>query len=262
MVNSFKRSLFPAIFGRLYLAVPFLLLSVGGSALADFTETFDNGSDDGNWHLTGDPSRPLQIQPSGGNPGAYLRGQFAGSVPTWYVPIGTTNTHFLGNYYADDVTAMSFDVNIFAGTQAPHRNMTLDLRTTLGTGDFSKGLEAYYVGANISKLPVGWKTYDYNLDADSTTIPKGWVLLRGNGTPGSNADWRTLMSNIETIGLELGTPGYAYPSLNVWDLGLDNARIVEAVPEPNTVSLLLFAGILAVVSPNLRRHLYSLVSSK
>jgi len=70
------------------------------------------------------------------------------------------------------------------------------------------------------------------------------------------------MSNIETIGVELGTPGYSYPSLNLWDLGLDNARIVEAVPEPKTVSLLLFGGVLAVVSPNLRRRLYSLVISR
>jgi len=163
MVISSKRSLFPARFDQLHVAVLFLLVSVGGNALADFTETFDNGSDDGNWHLTSDTSRLLQIEPSGGNPGAYLHGQFAGAIPTWYVPIGTTDTHFLGNYYADRVSEMSFDVNIFAGTQVPNRNMTLDLRTTLGTGDFSKGLEAYYVGTDISTFPVGWNTYDLSL---------------------------------------------------------------------------------------------------
>jgi hypothetical protein len=224
------------------------LLFVAAAARADFVETFDNGNDDGDWHLTSDPSRLLRIEPTGGNSGAFLHGQFAGAVPTWYVPYGTANTHFLGNFYADHVTEMSFDINIFSGTQAPDRNMTLDLRTTLGTGDFTKGLEAYYVGTDISILPKGWHTYDYKLNATSSVIPAGWVLLRGNGSPGTAADWRKLMSDVETLGVELGTPGFAYPSLGVWDLGLDNARIVErtAVPEPSTM-VLLIVGALALV---------------
>lgn len=53
----------------------------------------------------------------------------------------------------------------------PRRN--LDLLSTRGTGDFSQGLEAYKIGANISTLPIGWKRYFFSLDATSTSIPPG-----------------------------------------------------------------------------------------
>jgi hypothetical protein len=204
----------------------FLISFAVPAARAGFVETFENGSDDGNWHLTSDPSRLLVIEPTGGNPGAYLHGQVDAAVPTWYVPLGTTPTHFLGDYAARGVGVMSFDVNIFSGLQVPGRAVTLDLETTFGTGDFTKGVDAYYIGTDISKLPVGWHTYVYPLDATSPTIPPGWVVTRGNGKKGTDADWQALMQDVETIGLELGKPGYAYP-FSFWDLGLDNVRIAK-----------------------------------
>jgi len=109
-------------------------------AQADFIETFSNGSDDGNWHLTENPDRLLQIEANGGNPGAYLHGQVFTPVPTWYVPVATSSTHFLGNYYAQHVGQISFDLDIFSGTQAPNRAVTLDLRTTPGTGRSQPGV--------------------------------------------------------------------------------------------------------------------------
>ena len=119
---------------------------------------FQYGSDDGDWHLTDNPDRLLQIEANGGNPAAYLHGQVFTPVPVWYVPLGTSPTHFLGNYYAQQVGRISFDLNIFSGTQAPNRAITFGLLTTLDTGDFSQGLEAYKIGANVSTLPVGWET--------------------------------------------------------------------------------------------------------
>jgi hypothetical protein len=175
-----------------------------------------------------------------------LHGQVFTPVPVWYVLLGTSATHFLGNYYAQQVVRMSFDLNIFSGTQAPNRAVTLDLLSTLGTGDFSQGLEAYKIGANISTLPIGWRQYSFSLDATSNSIPPSWVVLRGDGSPGTDADWRRLMQDVETIGFELGKPGFAYPALNGWDLGLDNVRITQDVPEfgpgmifPFTVLLLI-----------------------
>jgi hypothetical protein len=232
---------------KLKLLVPLALALFIATARANFVETFSNGSDDGNWHLTDNPDRLLQIEASGGNPGAYLHGQVFTPVPVWYVPFATSPTHFLGNYYAQQVGGISFDLNIFSGTQAPNRAVTLDLLSTLGTGDFSQGLEAYKIGANISTLPIGWKRYSFSLDATSTSIPPGWVVLRGDGSPGTDADWQRLMQDVETIGFELGKPGFAYPALNGWDLGLDNVRISQDIPDsgpgmmfPFTVLLLIF----------------------
>jgi hypothetical protein len=232
---------------KLSLLLPFGLALSIAIARANFVETFSNGSDDGDWHLTNNPDRLLQIEPSGGNPGAYLHGQVFTPVPVWYVPLGTSPTHFLGNYYAQQVGGISFDLNIFSGTQAPNRAVTLDLLSTLGTGDFSQGLEAYKIGANNSALPVGWKQYSFSLDTTSTSIPPGWVVLRGDGNPGTDADWRRLMQDVETIGFELGKPGFAYPALNGWDLGLDNVRISQHTSESGPGMMVPFTVLLLIL---------------
>ena len=56
------------------LAAMILMLSFTMASGA-FIETFSNGGDDGNWHLTDNPDRLLRIESGGGNPGAYLHGQ-------------------------------------------------------------------------------------------------------------------------------------------------------------------------------------------
>jgi hypothetical protein len=196
-------------------------------ARADFTETFSNGSDDGDWHLTNDPDRLLVIEPKGGHPGAYLHGQVADPAPVWYVPLFTPHTHFLGDYAGRGVESISCDIKIFSGIEVPDRAVTLLVETTFGTGDASQGVQAYYVGTDISKLPKPWKRYEFPLDAASPTIPDGWVVLRGDGSNGEDADWRHLMHKVETIGFMLGIPGFAYPALNIWDLGLDNVTISD-----------------------------------
>jgi hypothetical protein len=211
-----------------------LAVRLAAPARADFVETFDNGSDNGDWHLTTNPIRLLTIEPTGGNPGAYLHGQVESAVPTWYVPVGT-QTVFLGDYYAQGVTGMGIDLNIINGNSEPDRTLTLDLQTTLGTGDPSLGLEAYFIGPDISDTPPGWFRYAFDVEARADTIPAGWTLLRGDGAPGTDADWRALMQHVETLGYELGQPGFAYTNHTVWDLGLDNVRLStspSAVPEP------------------------------
>ncbi|MGI8955573.1 MAG: hypothetical protein ACR2II_01500 [Chthoniobacterales bacterium] len=199
-----------------------LLLSLS-PVRAGFVETFDNGSNNGDWHLT---VNPATIQPDGGNPGAYLRASADAAVPTWYVPYLTKSTYFLGNYAGKQVGTLAVDFDIFSGVQVPDRAVTLDLNTTLGTGDFSKGVGAYYIGTDISRLPVGWHTYEFPVNASSPTIPPGWVVTKGNGQPGTDADWQALMHDVETLGVELGEPGFFYP-FGIWDIGLDNPRITR-----------------------------------
>ena len=70
------RMMFSSV-GKLKVLVPFALALSIAIARADFVETFSNGSDDGDWHLTNNPDRLLQIEASGGNPGAYLHGQYS-----------------------------------------------------------------------------------------------------------------------------------------------------------------------------------------
>jgi hypothetical protein len=210
---------------HLWPVICIVLLSIIPSLHAGFVETFDNGSNNGNWHLT--VNAPT-LETDGGNPGAYLRASADAAVPTWYVPLGTSGTVFLGDYAAKKVGSLAFDIEIFSGVEVPARAVTLDLDTTLGTGDFSKGVNAYVVGPDISNFPDGWRTYVFTVDASSPTIPRGWVVTRGDGQPGTDADWQALMHDIETIGVELGQPGFFYP-FGIWDLGLDNPRITRLI---------------------------------
>jgi hypothetical protein len=54
------------------------------------------------------------------------------------------------------------------------------------------------------------------------------------------------MQDVETIGFELGKPGFAYPALNGWDLGLDNVRISQRVPESGPGAMFPLTIILLV----------------
>jgi hypothetical protein len=214
-------------FSSLFAVVAAFSIFCAGHARADFVEGFANGSNDGDWSL----GPQVTVKNYGGNPGAYIRGQVDAAVPTWYVPFDTPDTHFIGNLAKEDIGIMSCDMIIFAGLQVPDRNVTLDIETTFGTGDFSQGVDAYYIGTDISKLPTGWTTYAFPLHSASPTIPPGWVVTRGNGEPGNDADWRRLMRDVETLGFELGTPGYAYPFW-IWQIGLDNVRITHRTSPP------------------------------
>src|SRR5438876_151750 len=40
------------------------------------------------------------------------------------VPLGTSPAHFLGNYSAQGIGRIGFDLDIFSGTQAPNRAIT------------------------------------------------------------------------------------------------------------------------------------------
>jgi hypothetical protein len=220
---------------------------------ANVVETFSHGSNDGDWQLTTNPIRTLTIEPSGGDPGPYLRGAVESAVPTWYVPAGTS-TDFLGDYYAKGVLAVSADINIFVGNHEPHRTLTLDLRSTLGIGNGNDQVEAYYIGPNISHAGQGWVAYQFPLNARAKHIPAGWTVLGADGQPGTFQDWQNLMHDVESIGFELGQPGFAYTNHTVWDLGLDNPRLKTAesvagigVPEPGPLSDIGIAAALTLL---------------
>ena len=229
---------------RVVFAVLATLVALGATmapASADLTDTFDNNVNLGTWRVTFNPNFLYQIEPSGGNPGAYLHAQVSTAVPTWFIS-NPANNPFVGNYAAEGVTSFSFDMTISGGAQVPNRNMTLHLTTTLGTGDPALGIEAYSIGDDISVFPVGWHSFLYPLNAASATIPQGWVVTEGNGNPGTNADWHNLMTHIENVNMALGTPGFFYPNLGVWDLGLDNVRLTT-VPGPGAAIVTMLRAI-------------------
>ena len=207
---------------RIWRLLPLLLLLAAPASRGAIVETFEDGSDTGDWRLTSDPGRLLVIEPSGGNPGAWLHGQVSAGVPTWYVPLGATPTRFLGNYAGKGVGGLSFDLNIFAGTEAPDRAVTLDFETTFGTGDFTKGVAVLLYWQRHLHFP-GW--------LEDLLLPDRCGITDHSAGLGRHSRHRRRLAGAHArrrdVRLRTGQAGILYPILGVWDLGLDNVRITR-----------------------------------
>jgi hypothetical protein len=207
-----------------------------------FVETYDDGTDVGLWHCSAGAARIIET--SGGNPGAYLQqGGFSSAIPTWasvstrFQP-GVPDPYKIDSIYTGDwtalgVTGITVDLNVIhVATWATDRAVTLELLQMDETG-FNVNYDATYTLPDLPNPPVGWQTYSFPVDANSPTIPEGWVFTRGDGTPGTDAEWSPFLHRIDLTSIGFYKPGFAYPSLGTWILGIDNIEIdFQASPTP------------------------------
>jgi hypothetical protein len=214
-----------------------------GSAPTDaFIETYDDGTDVGLWHCS--LGAPRILEPSGGNPGAYIQqGGFSTAVPTWasvstrFQP-GVNDPYKIDSIYTGDwtslgVTSITADLNVIqVATWATDRAVTLELLQMDETG-FNVNYDATYTLPDLPNPPIGWQTYSFPVDANSPTIPDGWVFTHGDGTPGTDAEWSPFLHRVDLSSIGFYKPGFAYPSLGTWILGIDNIEIdFQAGPTP------------------------------
>src|ERR1043165_3455799 len=207
-----------------------------------FIETYDDGTDVGLWHCSVGASRIIEI--SGGNPGAYVQqGGFSTAIPTW----GSISTRFqpgvidpykndsiyTGDWTSLGVTGITADLKVIqVATWATDRAVTLELLQMDESG-FNVTYDATYTLPDLPEPPVGWQTYSFPVDANSPTIPEGWVFTRGDGTPGTDAEWSPFLHRIDLTSIGFYKPGFGYPSLGTWTLGIDNIEIdFQAGPTP------------------------------
>jgi hypothetical protein len=218
------------------------LAAANDRAADTFIETYDDGTDIGLWHCsTGVPRIP---EATGGNPGAYIQqGGFSTSIPTWasistrFQP-GVPDPYKIDSIYTGDwttlgVTTLAVDLNVIqVATWATDRAVTLELLQMDETG-FNVTYDATYTLPDLPEPPVGWQTYSFPIDANSSTIPQGWVFTRGDGTPGTDAEWSPFLHRVDLTSIGFYKPGFAYPSLGTWVLGIDNVEIdFQAGPTP------------------------------
>src|SRR6266542_3122127 len=171
-----------------------------------FIETYDDGTDVGIWNCS--LSVPRINETSGGNPGAYVQqGGFSTHVPTWFsvstrFQPGVNDTYKIDSIYTGDwtsmgVTSITVDLNVIqVATWATDRAVTLELLQMDETG-FNVNYDATYTLPDLPDPPVGWQTYSFPVDATSPTIPQGWVFTRGDGTPGTDAEWSPFLHRID-----------------------------------------------------------------
>ena len=81
-----------------------------------------------------------------------------------------------------------------------------------------------------NRVPKGWQTYSFPVDADSPTVPKGWKFTHGDGTPAGDAEWSQFLKQVDLTTVGYYRPGFAYPSLGSWNLGIDNITL-KAMPK-------------------------------
>jgi len=204
-------------------------------AIREFTETYDCGTlDVGHWLLSTNDLRARVIEPSGGDPGGYLYSEVSSPIPTWStvsprVQRGSNgdalSNIFFGNYYATHINRISADMRVFqAGSWSASRTVTLQLMRWDVTND-TVAVQATYSLPDIPEVPEGWQHYEFQVDARSLTIPPGWALERGDGTLGTDADWATLMHQVDIVSFGYWKLGYMYPALGLWKLGIDNIHI-------------------------------------
>src|SRR5882757_9599394 len=207
-----------------------------------FIETYDDGTDVGLWNCS--LGVPRVLETSGGNPGNYIQqGGFSTHVPTWasvstrFQP-GVNDTYKVDSIYTGDwtslgVTSIAVDLDIIqVATWATDRAVTLELLQMDETG-FNVNYEATYTLPDLPDPPVGWHTYSFPVDANSPTIPEGWVFTHGDGTPGTDAEWSPFLHRVDLTSIGFYKPGFAYPSLGTWILGIDNIEIdFQAGPTP------------------------------
>src|SRR5438046_7452230 len=99
--------------------------------------------------------------------------------------------------------------------------------------EFNVNYDATYTLPDLPNPPVGWQTYSFPVDANSSTIPARWLFTRGDGTPGTDAEWSPFLHRVDLTSIGFYKPGFAYPSLGTWILGIDNIEIdFQAGPTP------------------------------
>lgn len=205
-----------------------------------FTEAFGaSTADTGHWILTTNPLRARTLETTGGNPDGFLYGEVSTPAPTWstastrYQPGVSDQTKrdsvFVGDYHAAGIQRVSADLLVQqVGSWTPDRTVTLHLVRWDATAN-TVAFDATYSLADIADPPTGWNHYSFTTDARSATVPAGWEFTRGDGTPGTDADWATFMQQIDLVDFGYWRPGFNYPSLGLWQLGIDNIE-VTAVP--------------------------------
>ena len=214
---------------------------VGGLALATtlghaappgtttFTETFEGGQNTGGWTL-GNPFLEA-IEPTGGNPGAYLHFP---DLDTYAPQPSTTEAGsvFTGNYRAQGVSSVGIDLVLFrVDFTSQDRPLAVMLRNDGATPeDFSDDCTVFYLGNKPSPAPNGaWRRYQFRIPSESTTLPRGWNVQ--NCVESGDAAWNRVIQDVDELRFHVGDPELFF-IFQVWDFGMDNPTITWGTTQP------------------------------
>jgi hypothetical protein len=198
--------------------------------LTTFTENFENGNNTGGWTFG---NAADAIEPSGGNPGSFLRNDSLDTIgPRARTGDGVTSV-FTGDYRARAVTAAGIDLSILrVDTTSQGRPVTLMLYSDADTPeDATDDCTVYFIGGKPAPPANGhWARYRFRIASDSLTLPNRWQVSSCAGRS-DDAAWNLTISDVDRLSYYMADPELFY-IFQMWDVGIDNPTISYGTPDP------------------------------
>jgi hypothetical protein len=213
---------------NLSLALGVLACLVGASrAQSGYVETFEHGNvGQWTWLGLGTP----QVQPAGGNPGAYLTKVFQQSAGAALKHLAEESP-FVGDYRARGVRQIGVDLATFLTQENlahPDFHMTLGLANDAGTPLDPNDDSIYYLETSLKPPMVGegWKSYQFDVPSQVTGTPPGWSFYDNPVLPpiADPMTWDEVITDVSYLWILNGDPLGFYIISN-WNVGADNVRI-------------------------------------
>jgi hypothetical protein len=198
------------------------------------------------------------LDPAGGHPGAFLHTPVVSFAPSPRTTAGLSSI-FTGNFRERRVVSVGVDLKTFSNT-APiviEWPLSVMLVGDSGTPDNdSDDCYALYLGSEPvppEEVPcvtagidcTGWRDYSFDIPSQSTTLPEGWIIPDFNGCSNDDATWNEIITSVGQINYHYGDPQFPAPDIN-WNIGVDNALIVENPPGTEAIPAMSEWGVLAL----------------
>jgi hypothetical protein len=216
-----------------------LILSSSFGALAQVSSVvpFDSGPFGWSWGWA------EWIEPTGGNPGAYLHGDICCA----YYPDAFNTSTYTGNYRNAGLASLGIDLITFSNIPLRDRAepfwLTLMLINDNGTPHVEDDWGAFVVGPDAPWPGDGWLSYDFIVPAQETELPPGWSMWRT--TVGT---WAELIQDVDEVRFNYVDPHAPYGYFeSPWVVGMDNARFSKEHPGRVPPDMVMGKGTLGLV---------------
>ncbi len=211
----------PSLAGAIALTGLFATSLHGSTTTVDFAGGAPSNIGNWTWGI------PVSYPATGGNPGRYMR---TDNLDTFAPQLRTQGSSiFTGDYRAAGVISIGVDVRTIAvDFSAAGRPLALMLIDDNGTpGNPNDDWAAYTLGADIPTPSEGWKSIDFVVPSNATTLPPGWNTITFG--PGANPNWSAVITGVDRLQFFYGDPEFFF-IFQMWDLGADNIRITVSDP--------------------------------
>jgi len=194
-----------------------------------WSEGFEAGSNEGNWEAYW--SNVNSIEPTGGNPGAYLRlDNTSASGTCHWVELfpNTWPAGFSGDWRGAGVDSVGLDVNVQVGVFTTIGAWSFIIGNDNGTHSDDCTLE--FISPQMPPGAPGWTSFDFPVPTSSTTLPSGWIV-DGACAIGVDAMWNYVIQDVDYVRFRMDTDPTVFCAFGTfWDVGFDNIRVEGTIP--------------------------------